>query len=134
KDLEQLTAEDRKSIKKTMVKIAELNLSKKNNTEGLKKLQEDYQNALQELEKKDTDWQSKLDTELKKVTDSNGEKLVKFLAQTQLTSLDKVKLNVPASYIVDPVLNKIRGKYSVLLEGEDLVLRKKENPALKVVD
>jgi len=133
-DLEKLTAEDRKSIKKTMVKIAELNLSKKNNTEGLKKLQDDYQAALQELEKKDTDWQTKLETEVKKVTDTNGEKLMKFLAQTHLTSLEKVKLNVPASYIVDPILNKIRGKYSVLMEGDDLVLRQKENPALKVVD
>jgi len=133
-DLEKLTAEDRKSIKKTMVKIAELNLSKKNNTEGLKKLQDDYQAALQELEKKDTDWQTKLETEVKTVSEKTNEKLMKFLAQTHLTSLEKVKLNVPASYIVDPILNKIRGKYSVLMEGDDLVLRQKENPALKVVD
>lgn len=134
KDLEQLSAEDRKSIKKTMVKIAELNLSKKNNTEGLKKLQDDYQDALQQLEKKDTDWQTKLDTEVKKVSDTNGEKVLRYLAQNNLASLDKIKLNVPASYIVDPILAKIRGKYSVIMEGDDLVLRQKDNPALKVVD
>lgn len=134
KDLEQLSAEDRKSIKKTMVKIAELNLSKKNNTEGLKKLQDDYQDALQQLEKKDTDWQTKLDTEMKKVTDTNGEKVVRYLAQNNLASLDKIKLNVPASYIVDPILGKLRSKYSVVMEGDDLVLRQKDNAALKVVD
>jgi hypothetical protein len=134
KDLEQLTAEDRKSIKKTMVKIADLHLGKKNNTEGLKKLQDDYQEALQQLEKKDKDWQTKLDTEVKTVSAGNTDKLVKYLAQTNLATLDKIKLNVPASYIVDPILGKLRAKYSVVLEGDDLVLRQKENPALKVVD
>jgi hypothetical protein len=134
KDLEQLTPEDRKSIKKTMVKIADLHLGKKNNTEGLKKLQDDYQEALAQLEKKDTDWQTKLDTEVKTVRDGNTDKLVKYLAQTNLATLDKIKLNVPASYIVDPILGKLRSKYTVMMEGDDLVLRQKANPALKVMD
>jgi hypothetical protein len=134
KDLEQLTAEDRKSIKKTMVKIAELTVGKRSNTEGVKKLQEDYQAALQQLEQKDTDWQTKLDTETKKVQDANGEKIVKFLTQSNLSSLDKIKLNVPASYVVDGILSKMKSKYNILLENDDLVLRKKDNAALKVVD
>jgi hypothetical protein len=134
KDLDSLTAEDRKSIKTIMVKIAGLHLSKNNNTEGVKKMQEDLQKALQDLEQKDADWQTKLETETKKVADGNTEKLVKYLTQSQLATLDKIKLNVPASYLVDGVLGKIKGKYSVVMEGDDVVLRQKANPALKVVD
>lgn len=135
KDFEDLTAEEKKSIKKTMVKIAEKHLAKNGKVEGLQKMQADLAEARQAVEKKDADWQTKLDASVNDITTKANAKLIKTLTQVQLASLDKIKLNVPAAYITDPVLNKISSKYKIVLGANDeLSIKQLKNDTLDVID
>lgn len=130
-----LTEDDRKSIKKLAGKMANLYLTKKGSVEGLQKMQTELAQARQDLTKKDEDWKTKLDTETGAIKNTYSQKIIRSLAQSALSSLDKVKLNVGASYLTDPVLNKLNSKYKVMLsDNDELTVKQKENDKLDVVD
>lgn len=131
---ETLTDEDRKSIKKMVEKIATGYLAKNNNTDGLKKMQTDYAEALQKLEAKDTEHQTKLTEAVNSAKGEGTGKIIKLLTRVQLGGLDKIKLVAPADYVVDGLLSKLNNKYSIVLEGDEIGLKQKANVALDVLD
>lgn len=134
-DLADMTEDERKSIKKMVTKIAEKHLGKKGNVQGLQDMQKQVQELTVKLEKKDTDWQEKLDGELNKVNGSSQNKLVKVLTKAELSSIEDVTLNVPASYVIEPVLAKLTEKYAVVIgDNEELLLKQKANPQLDVME
>lgn len=134
-DLADLTEEEKKSIQKMVVKIAEKHLGKKGSVQGAKDLQEQVSKLTGDLEKKDVDWQAKLDNELQAKEGKAGARIIKAETKSLLSSLDGVELTVPASYITDQLLAKITAKYLVVLDANDEPqLKQKENPALDVME
>lgn len=128
------TDEDKKSIKKLAEKMATSYLAEKGNTDGLAKMQADLQKALGDLDQQKTEFETKLSTEKEALSVANVGKVLKLLTTIELGKLDKVKLNVPATYITDPLLGKLGNKYNLVLENDQIELRQKENKALKVLD
>jgi hypothetical protein len=134
KDKEDLTDEDKKSIKGLTEKIARTYLEKNNGSDGLKKLQADLQAALEEKTTLETSLTEKLTNREKELNGEFGSKMVNMLTKLQLSNLDKVKLAVQPGYIATPVLEKLRSKYHLNLNGEEIELKQKDNPALDVID
>lgn len=136
KDLEDLTEEEKKSIKKTMVRIADKHLAKKGGQEGVAAIQKQLADATEALEKKDGEIETKVNEAVDKTTKAFGQRIISTLTKGELGSLDKVKLNVKPEYIIDKVLQKVAAKYEAVLQvGDDDVihLKQKKNDALAVV-
>lgn len=134
-DKNDLTEDDKKSIKGYVEKLANVYLTKKGNVEGLKEMQTKYSDALQAVEKMKEEHSESLKKELEKVNGANTSKLIKTLAKVELGSLDNIQLAVAPAFVSDTVLAELSAKYSVVLDANDnLVLRQKANPELEVLD
>lgn len=130
-DLADMTEEEKKSLKKSVAKIAEKHLAKKGSVEGARDLQKQVSKLTEDLEAKDTQWQEKLDAKLKEVNGTANTKLIKALTRAELVALDGVQIAVNPAYITDPVLAKLTAQYTVTLdEGDNLVLKSKADPNL----
>lgn len=133
-DLSDLTEEDKKSIKKTVAKVAEKYLTKKGNVAGLAEMQQQLKKAVDDLTQKDTAWQEKLNTELEKVNGSNSARMIKNLTKAGLATLEGVEYPVAVHFLVDPILNSLQSKYSIVLgPNDELQIMQKANPALEVL-
>lgn len=134
-DPNDLSADDKKSIKGYAEKMANVYLTKKGNVDGLKKMQEEVSEARQSLEKMKGEHETNLKTELEKVNGANSARLIRTLTKVELSDLDDVQLSVAAAYISDPALKELSSKYTVILDADDnLDLKQKENAALDVMD
>lgn len=134
-DPNDLTAEDKKSIKGLTEKIALAYLKKNNGTEGLTKMQGELSKALEAVETMKTVHADTLKKEIEAVNGKNTMKLVKTLTKVELQGLDDVDLAVAANYVSDPVLATLNEKYAIVLDANDnLDLKQKEQPALDVLD
>jgi hypothetical protein len=135
KDLADMTDEEKKSIKKMVTKVAEKYLGKKGTTQGLQEMQQTVQKLTADLEKKDSDWEGKLNGELEKVNGAASSRMIKALTKVELSSLDKIKLNVPPAYITDPLLAKLQSKYTIVLsDNDELDIKQKDNKNLDVLE
>lgn len=134
-DPTDLSAEDKKSIKGLVEKLAVTYASKKGGAAGLQEMQTKLSAALQELDQTKTQHAEALKTELEKNNGANTAKLIKTLTKVELSSLPDVTLAVGAGYISEPVLSALSEKYAVVLDAnENLDLKQKANPTLDVVD
>lgn len=134
-DKNDLSDEDKKSIKGYVEKIVLTYATKKGAPEGLKEIQTKYSEALQNIERMKTDHEGNLKTELEKVTGANTAKLIKTLTKVELASLDDVQLAVAANFISDPVLSTLAAKYDIVLDANDnLDIKQKGQPNLDVLD
>lgn len=134
-DKVDLTDDDKKSIKKLTATIAKKYFSKNSNDDSAKKLNTELGEARQLLAQREEEFKTKLETETGAIAGKYNAKLIKSLVQGKLTSLDKIKLNVGAEFLADPVLSKLGSKYSVVLgDNDELDIMQKENPKLHVMD
>lgn len=132
KDFSDMTRGEKDSIVKTMVRhAANKHLAKKGNVEGLREMQGQLSDMTKQLEEKDTNWETKLNTELDKVNGAANTKVIKAVTRAALATMDGVALNVPPSYITDPILAKLQNNYTIVLDGNDEPqLMDKKNPNL----
>lgn len=134
-DANDLTAEDKKSIKGFVEKIATTYLTKKGNVQGLQDMQKQLADAQKQLEDNETAHNTKLTAELEKANGMNTAKIIRLQTAFELIGLDKIALSVPASYITEPVLAKLNNLYTVVLNADDtLAIKQKANPALDVME
>jgi hypothetical protein len=130
-----LTPEDRKSIKTLAEKMATSYLAKNNSTEGLQKMQGELQKMTTNLEAKDAEWKTKLETDLAAVNTKAEVRLLKTLTRAELGTLEGIKLNVPPSYLTDPILAEMNAKYTLVInDNDEIICMQKENPKLRAVD
>jgi hypothetical protein len=134
-DPNDLTAEDKKSIKGYVEKVATTYLAKKGNVDGLAKMQSDLLLSQQNLEQLKTDHDKNLQAELQKVNTAKDARILRTVARVEMSSIEGVKLNVAAKFVTDPVLQAITSKYALVLDDSDEIhIKQKDNPTLDVME
>lgn len=129
-DLSDLTEKEATSLQTVLQKFAEKHAGKLGGTDAAKTLQIELTKALQEKAELETNSKTILE---KAIADEQGKTsslLQKLLTQNELGNIQGLK--VKPGFIVDAILAKASSLYTLKLEGTEMVVKRKDNPALDV--
>ncbi len=126
-----------KSLKQFFRKANELYTTKKApDSKTLIALQQQLQDALRGKETVEGSISTKIAEALAGEKTKHSTQLEKLLTMLQLSSLDGYKLKVKPEYIVDAMLGKLKGKYSLNFDPETqgFSVNQKDHPGLKALN
>jgi hypothetical protein len=132
-DLSDLTPEEEKSLKKVAEKVTGKYAGKLGSPEAIRTLQSDLQKALGDNTAMKQTHQQELEKAVGSERSKTGDLLTKLITQTEMAKIEG-GLVVDPSLLVDAVIVKARELYTVLLDGTNIVLKRKDNPQLDVTN